>query len=162
MYGKKPRKGRLRAQVYVMKEPSVLSIQANHCLCVIQNSDGKEKLIYVGYPLRLSPDETRLLRVLLARDPSQADSQGYTPVDTVLQAMRKSVADDMTVEHSAAEHSAAEPSCFFEDFTERREKYSPQQIAILASRINRKAMAIGGRKLVLGRSHHGYRINPYM
>ena len=140
-----------------MKEPSVLSIPANHRLCVIQSSDGKEKLLYVGYPLRLSPDETRLLRVLLASDSSQADSQGYTPVDTVLQAMRNSVADDRAVDDSAAGSS-----WFFEDFTERREKYSPEQIAILASRINRKAMAIGGRKLVLGKSHHGYRINPYM
>ena len=26
----------------------------------------------------------------------------------------------------------------------------------------RKALAIGGRKLILGKSHHGYRMNPYM
>jgi hypothetical protein len=40
--------------------------------------------------------------------------------------------------------------------------YSKEQIAILTSRINRKALAIGGRKLILGKSHHGYRMNPYL
>ena len=138
-----------RAQVQIMKEPSVLSIPADHRLCVIQSNDGKEKLLYVGYPLRLSPDETRLLHALLARDPSQTDSHGFTSVDTVLQTMRKSVDHDT-------------PNRIFDHLTEQQEKYSPEQIAILASRINRKSMAIGGRKLILGKSHHGYRINPYM
>ncbi len=52
---------------------------------------------------------------------------------------------------------------FFDpDYSLPRIPYSPEQIAILAGRINRKAVAIGGRKLILGKSHHGYRINPYM
>jgi hypothetical protein len=33
---------------------------------------------------------------------------------------------------------------------------------VVIERINRKASAIGGRKLIQGKSHHGYRINPYM
>ena len=36
------------------------------------------------------------------------------------------------------------------------------QIAVLVGRINKKAAAIGGRPLIEGRSHHGYRLNRYM
>jgi hypothetical protein len=36
------------------------------------------------------------------------------------------------------------------------------QIAVLVNRINRKASLISGRKLIIGKSHHGYKLNPYM
>lgn len=39
---------------------------------------------------------------------------------------------------------------------------SPEQIPVLVNRINRKASAISGRRLILGVSHQGYRINPCM
>lgn len=39
---------------------------------------------------------------------------------------------------------------------------SSAQVAVLIGRINRKAHGIGGRKLVEGVSHHGYRLCPYV
>lgn len=39
---------------------------------------------------------------------------------------------------------------------------SSDQISVLVNRINRKAKAISGRKLLLGVSHHGFFLNPYM
>ena len=39
---------------------------------------------------------------------------------------------------------------------------SEGQISVQIHRINEKAKSISGRKLILGVSHHGFRINPYM
>ena len=39
---------------------------------------------------------------------------------------------------------------------------SPGQISVLVNRINRKAYAIGGRRLILGTSHHGFQLNEHM
>lgn len=36
------------------------------------------------------------------------------------------------------------------------------QISVLVNRINRKASVIGGRKLIVGTSHHGFRLYEYM
>lgn len=41
-------------------------------------------------------------------------------------------------------------------------KIPASQIAVLVTRINRKAIVISGRKLILGKSHHGYQLNPYL
>ena len=38
----------------------------------------------------------------------------------------------------------------------------PEEVSVLVNRINRKARAIGGRKLIVGVSHKGYRVDPYM
>ena len=35
-------------------------------------------------------------------------------------------------------------------------------VSVLVHRINRKAAAISGRKLIVGVSHHGFRVNPYL
>lgn len=137
---------------------TVPSFQADRRLWVVQPEKGDEALMYLGYPLRLSPDEARLLRILLEADPAQADAQGYTAVDTVLGAMRSSIAHG---DPNPFPDSFPEPSPGPRD-PRPRLPYSKEQIAILASRVNRKAMAIGGRKLILGKSHHGYRVNPYM
>ena len=126
-------------------------------LTVEHDPDGGEHLTYLGYPLRLSPDESRLLRVLLNQDPADADPQGYFSVDAVLASMRQLAADahPLTDEEWLA--------IFFDkSYKLPRVPYSPEQIAILAGRINRKSAAIGGRKLILGKSHHGYQVNPYM
>ncbi|MBO5510677.1 MAG: hypothetical protein J6B24_02995 [Clostridia bacterium] len=37
-----------------------------------------------------------------------------------------------------------------------------EEISVLVNRVNRKALAIGGRKLIVGVSHRGYRMNPYL
>ena len=117
--------------------------------------DGRETLTYLGYPLRLSPDEARLLHVLQKADPSEADAQGYLPVDTVLAGMRAAVERPLGEEERLA--------IFFDgSYVPPALPYSPAQIANIAQRVNRKAAAIGGRRLILGKSHHGYKINPYM
>ena len=119
--------------------------------------DGEERLTYLGYPLRLSPDESRLLRILQTLDPQRADDQGYFAVDTVLDAMRAAAEEayPLTDEERFT-------ILFGHDYVCPSAPYSPEQIANVASRVNRKAKAIGGRPLILGRSHHGYRINPHM
>ncbi len=119
--------------------------------------DNRATVIYLGYPLTLSPDEFRLLRTILTQPSDQADPQGYFPVPTILNAMRRSVAE----EHPLSDEERL--AIFFGGDTHApRDPYSVEQIAILASRINKKSAAIGGRKLIAGKSHHGYRINPYM
>lgn len=134
----------------------ISSLRCDH-LTIAKRETGTESLLFLGYPLRLSPDETRLLRVLLTVDPSLTDSAGYASVDTVLMAMRQTFAD----EHPLTDTERL--AIFFDpNYSIPRVPYSPEQIAILAGRVNRKAIAIGGRKLILGKSHHGYRINPYM
>ena len=35
------------------------------------------------------------------------------------------------------------------------------QVSVLVNRINRKAFEIGGRRLIIGASHHGFRIFEY-
>jgi hypothetical protein len=126
-------------------------------LTVEIQSDSRPALTYLGYPLHLSPDEFRLLRVLLTSPDSPTDPQGYVPATEVLNAMRK----DIVTEHDLTDEAMS--SIFFGESTHpSRIPYSVEQIANLATRINRKATAIGGRKLILGKSHHGYRLNPYM
>ena len=39
---------------------------------------------------------------------------------------------------------------------------SAGQISVLVNRINRKAFAIGNRRLILGTSHHGFQLNEFM
>ena len=39
---------------------------------------------------------------------------------------------------------------------------SEGQISVQIHRINQKAKSISGRKLIIGISHHGFRINPHM
>jgi DNA-binding CsgD family transcriptional regulator len=39
---------------------------------------------------------------------------------------------------------------------------SAGQISVLVNRINRKASAIGNRRLILGTSHHGFQLNEFM
>jgi DNA-binding response OmpR family regulator len=39
---------------------------------------------------------------------------------------------------------------------------SENQVSVLVGRINRKAAFISGRRLIVGVSHRGYRVNPYM
>lgn len=41
-------------------------------------------------------------------------------------------------------------------------RVSGDQVSVLVNRINRKARAVSGRKLILGVSHHGFRVNPYL
>ena len=39
---------------------------------------------------------------------------------------------------------------------------SENQVSVLVGRINRTAAFISGRRLILGVSHQGYRMNPYI
>ena len=137
--------------------PDLIAVNADNRLTLAYVGHRSPCVTYLGYPLRLSPDEARLLGVLLNTDPDLADSDGFTPAAAVLEMMRKSVSDEqpLTDEERLA--------IFFDpDYKTPRVPYSLKQITILATRINRKASAIGGRKLIQGKSHHGYRVNPYM
>ena len=123
----------------------------------VTDSDGEERFLYLGYTLLLSPDEQILLSALEGADPHTFDEEEYLPVSTLLDLMRDlhDKAHPLTDEERLA--------IFFDKhYTPPRTPYSPEQIAILVGRINRKASAIGGRKLVQGKSHHGYRLNPDM
>ncbi len=102
-------------------------------LRVVQTDGEAATVIYLGYPLRLSPGETRLLLCLLR--------------ETLL--IRRVSPELDTVEVATTTLQAA-VDC------------SPEQIKVQVSRINRKAEAIGGRRLILGRSHRGYAFHPYM
>ena len=39
---------------------------------------------------------------------------------------------------------------------------SEDMVSVLVNRINRKAASVSGRRLIIGESHHGFRINPYL
>ncbi len=144
------------------RSPTPISVTLYGHLTVKTFEDNRTAVTYLGYPLHLSPDEFRLLHTLLTQPPDQADSQGYFPVQTILESMRSSVAEEhpMTDEERLAIFFSGNKTVHHE--FSPREPYSVEQIAILASRINKKSAAIGGRKLIPGKSHHGYRINPYM
>ena len=122
--------------------------------------DGTVRLRYLGYPLHLSPSELRLLRILMEVDPAQTDSQGYASVDYVQKAMDSSVKDTPLTEEELL-------AIFFGPQSEvpppkKASETATAPVAVVIERINRKASAIGGRKLIQGKNHHGYRINPYM
>ena len=100
-------------------------------LKILPCGGGRSAIVYLGYPLYLSRDEFRLLSVLLRTAPIDADPEGYLSSETILTALQ-----------------------------ELGTSLSTSRIVLLTSRINRKASVIGGRKLIQGKSHHGYRINP--
>lgn len=129
-------------------------------LTVDTAEDGTVRLRYLGYPLHLSPGELRLLRILMAVDPAQTDDQGYASVDYVQKAMDSFVKDTPLTEEEIL-------AIFFGPQSEvpppkKASETATAPVAVVIERINRKASAIGGRKLIQGKSHHGYRINPYM
>ena len=118
---------------------------------------GFPAITYLGYPLHLSPDECRLLHVLLTHPASGSDPQGYFPVAAVISALQGAVALA-----SPMNGEERQPLLFSDTTAHPRVSDSAEQIANLVARINRKAAAIGARRLILGKSHHGYRLNPYM
>lgn len=124
---------------------------------IITEGDGSLPwILYLGYTLRLSPDETRLLCCITSWEESNT-SGGFLSTEALLAVMRDRAA-------AAAPMTDGERlAIFFQpDRTPPPLPYSAQQISVLVSRINRKASAIGGRRLILGKSHHGYRLNPYL
>ena len=54
------------------------------------------------------------------------------------------------------------PDCLSANEIAEATGISVGQISVLVNRINRKAFAIGGRKLILGTSHHGFRFYEFM
>ena len=129
-------------------------------LTVYTAEDGTVRLRYLGDPLHLSPSELRLLRILMEVDPAQTDGQGYASVDYVQKAMDSCVKDTPLTEEELL-------AIFFGPQSEvpppkKASETVTAPVAVVIERINRKASAIGGRKLIQGKSHHGYRINPYM
>ena len=123
-------------------------------------SSGAVRLRYLGYPIHLSVSELRLLYILWDMHPSHTDREGFVSVEFLCNAVNESVkrANTMTEEEILA--------IFFgpKDPTpqKRETELTAATLAAVIERINRKASAIGGRKLIQGKSHHGYRINPYM
>ena len=103
---------------------------------------------FLGYPLLLSPLEWQILQTLAEH--FQDDEQVFVPTDAL---------------RSACSHETPP-----EEFPLRGDDDPPlpptpcsaKQIAVLVGRINKKATAIGGRSLIEGRSHHGYRLNRFM
>ena len=142
-------------EIYYFKKP-VPKKPTFERLTMTQTADG-EQFLYLGYPLLLSPDEHILLSALRSAEDRDLDEEGYLPVSTLTGIMRVlyDKAHPMTDEERLA--------IFFDkNYKPPRIPYSPQQIAILVGRINRKAASIGGRKLIEGKSHHGYKQNPHM
>ncbi len=89
-------------------------------------------VLYLGYSLRLSPSERRLLWCLWRWREEAGDLRPTVTTEE----LRSVVAGDGDKPCSAA------------------------QVSVLVGRINRKAQAIGGRRLILGRSHHGFALHP--
>ncbi|MCQ2429006.1 MAG: helix-turn-helix domain-containing protein [Clostridia bacterium] len=98
-------------------------------------------VVYLGWPLYLSPIEYRLLVTLLraASDADIPDAGWVSPAGL-----------------------GAALACPDSPFIGRRDGIPEGQVAVHVLRINRKAAAIGGRRLIVSRKGMGYRINPYM
>ncbi len=92
-------------------------------------------VIYLGYPLQLSPSECRLVLCLCLpnnRTVCDNDAAECVPHDIL----------------RAALVGADGHPC------------SPAQVAVMVERVNRKAHDVSGRRLILGRRRVGYRLNP--
>jgi hypothetical protein len=125
-------------------------------LIITERSGSLPGILYLGYTLRLSPDETRLLCCISSWEESNT-SGGFLSTEALLAAMRNRAAE------AAPMTDGERLAIFFEPGrTPPPLPYSAQQISVLVNHINRKASAIGGRRLILGKSHHGYRLNPYL
>ncbi len=167
VYDRDPCDGPLRPQERKLN-PTLMKLEStimNHTIhyghLTVENTEsGAARLRYLGYPLRLSPGELRLLCILGEVDPDQTDSEGFISVDLLCKLMNESdkAADALTEEEILA--------IFFGSHDPAPQKRTAELTAATAAavieRINRKASAISGRKLIQGKSHHGYRINPYM
>ncbi len=133
----------------VEEAPDTAVLSAGWLRIVRSSTAGTAPAVYfLGYPLRLSPLELRILQRLAEH--FQVEQLTFVTTATL---------------RAVCAH--ATPS---EEFPLRGEDDPPlpptpcsaQQIAGLVRRINKKATAIGGRNLIEGRSHHGYRLNRYM
>ena len=93
-----------------------------------------DTVLYLGYPLRLSTQEKRIVTALA--DASRDTGDGFVPTERL-----QSLSTDPT---------QATLPC------------SSGQIAVLVHRINQKAMVIGDRRLIISHRGRGYRLNPYM
>lgn len=129
-------------------------------LSIEATENGVEKLRYLGYPLHLSPGELRLLRTLEEADPTQTDKEGFASPNLLCKLMNESAkaANTLTEDEVLSIFFGPRDSAPPKQATE----FTAATLAAVIERINRKASAIGGRKLIQGKSHHGYRINPYM
>ncbi len=102
-------------------------------LVILGRHPGVGGVSYLGYPLRLSPSEYRILLCLV-----DALSNGDRGVGTerLLTALDSEEASETSIDAT--------------------------QVAVYIRRINQKAAGIGGRKLIVRDRHLGYRLNPYM
>ena len=95
-----------------------------------------ETVLYLGYPLRLSTQEKRIVRALA--DAHRDTTDCYVATDRL-----QVICTDCTCTDATSSCSAG-------------------QIAVLVHRINLKAAAIGDRRLIVSHRGRGYRLNPHM
>ena len=93
-----------------------------------------DTVLYLGYPLRLSTQEKRIVTALA--DASRDTGDGYVTTERL--------------QYLSTDPTKAALPC------------SSGQIAVLVHRINRKAAVIGDRRLIVSHRGRGYRLNPYM
>ena len=136
--------------IHCVEEAPDTAVQSVGWLRIIRSpATGTAPAVYfLGYPLRLSPTEWLLLWELIQH--FRIDLKAFVPTDV----LRASCAHETPSEEFPLRGDDDPPlpptPC------------SAAQIAVLVGRINKKAAAIGGRPLIEGRSHHGYRLNRYM
>ena len=119
-------------------------------LRIVQSSSiGTAPAVYfLGYPLLLSPTELRILQELIRH--FEVAPSAFVPTD-VLRAVCSHETPPEEFPLRGKDDPPLPPT-----------PCSAPQIAVLVGRINKKATAIGGRHLIEGRSHRGYRLNRYM
>lgn len=104
-------------------------------------SPAAPSVFYLGYPLSLSDTELDILLLLLSA------------------AVRAPDADASWVSRTEVARAFACPDS---PYPGRVNGLPVSQIPVYVSRINRKALPIGGRRLIDSHPGKGYRINPYM
>jgi len=103
---------------------------------------------FLGYPLHLSPLELLALQALAEH--FLVDPLAFVPTDALRAVCAHATPPEEYPLRGEDDPPLPPTPC------------SAQQIAVLVGRINKKAAAIGGRHLIEGRSHRGYRLNRYM
>ena len=93
-----------------------------------------DTVLYLGYPLRLSSQERRIVTALA--DAGRDTGDGFVTTERL--------------QYLSTDPTQATLPC------------SSGQIAVLVHRINQKAMVIGDRRLIISHRGRGYRLNPYM
>ena len=103
---------------------------------------------FLGYPLRLSPLELCILLALMVQ--FQDEPLAFLQTEALRTVCAHPTPPELYPLRGDDDPPLPPIPC------------SAEQITVLVGRINKKAFAISKRRLIEGRSHHGYRLNRYM